>query len=562
MPIPRNIIQLFRGNKSNVPALAEGEPAFVKDEKRVYIGDSTGNIPMAMKSDIDSLGSQLADYTNYIEPINVFDYTKATVDKYASNYDPNGDVIITNKLGAAYSAYIPVKQGESYIAPNALGGVGVYATAIIFDANKKGIRRIMAVSAWDSLNPFTITDANAAYMIVNVNNAYPYRPLNQMMIVKGNVYPDEYIPYGKQYLGWYYPKPESKNTKVFFPNNIYGIKGEELRVYHRGCISCVNPYNFIIQRDNLQSNARYVSFPTTSAATNQDGKTLTVKDQITGKIISKKYSTAKLTVTDPATKSNPATVKNILCIGDSLTDAGVWTGELARRLIETGGTPAGYGWANYKFIGTKTDGSYKNEGNSGYSWEDYAYAPDDSAHGRPEVTTNPFWNSTLGKLDFKKYMTDNSFTGDIDYAVIMLGWNDWLALLRDVDTIIATAKIFVNALHTDYPNCKILLCGLNTTSPYPCSKTEMEIYTVNDFILRLSDAYDNKIANDATYSSYVRYVPITACFDAEYGMQHSQLPANSRTTETIKYCTDQVHPASNGYLQMADTILATFLTLI
>jgi hypothetical protein len=80
--------------------------------------------------------------------------------------------------------------------------------------------------------------------------------------------------------------------------------------------------------------------------------------------------------------------------------------------------------------------------------------------------------------------------------------------------------------------------------------------------LSLGYAYENEIANLAAYSDFVYYVPITACFDAEYGMQHSDIIANSRTAETVKYCTDQIHPAANGYLQMTDIILARFLSII
>ncbi|HNX81677.1 MAG TPA: SGNH/GDSL hydrolase family protein, partial [Candidatus Omnitrophota bacterium] len=323
-----------------------------------------------------------------------------------------------------------------------------------------------------------------------------------------------------------------------------------------------DPSHYYIYRDSGQTNVRYSYFPTTTAVSNQGGKKLTVKDQITGKIIAAKTSSSGLYITDPATKSNPLSVKNILVIGDSTTDSDTWVDEFGRRLTGAGGSPAGYEWTNYNFIGTNTDGTYNHEGRSGWTFEDFAYAPDDATHGRSEVTTNPFWNSGTASLDFAKYMTDNSFSGDIDYCVILLGWNDGLSLARTATTVGETAELFIDALHADYPNCKVLLCGINTSSPYPFNGTTLiPPYSLNKYALELAKVYD-ALASDATYSTFVKYVPVTACFDAEYGMQHSNVVANARTAETIRTCTDLIHPGASGYLQIADIVLATFLTLV
>jgi len=43
-------IRLRRGNKTDLPALAEGEPAFVKDEQEIYVGTSSGNINLTNRT--------------------------------------------------------------------------------------------------------------------------------------------------------------------------------------------------------------------------------------------------------------------------------------------------------------------------------------------------------------------------------------------------------------------------------------------------------------------------------------------------------------------------------
>lgn len=40
-------LQIKRGMKANMPTLAEGELGFTKDEKKVYIGTGTENVPVS-----------------------------------------------------------------------------------------------------------------------------------------------------------------------------------------------------------------------------------------------------------------------------------------------------------------------------------------------------------------------------------------------------------------------------------------------------------------------------------------------------------------------------------
>lgn len=72
-------IKFKRGAKAKLPKLDYGEPAFVSDEKELYIGTESGNIKLTSRSEIEDLetknnelSSQLedmAEYLNYM-PIN------------------------------------------------------------------------------------------------------------------------------------------------------------------------------------------------------------------------------------------------------------------------------------------------------------------------------------------------------------------------------------------------------------------------------------------------------------------------------------------------------------
>ena len=45
-------LQLKRGAKAKLPILSEGEPGFVTDEKKLYLGTGTENVPMAKDADL------------------------------------------------------------------------------------------------------------------------------------------------------------------------------------------------------------------------------------------------------------------------------------------------------------------------------------------------------------------------------------------------------------------------------------------------------------------------------------------------------------------------------
>lgn len=58
-----------------------------------------------------------------------------------------------------------------------------------------------------------------------------------------------------------------------------------------------------------------------------------------------------------------------------------------------------------------------------------------------------------------------------------------------------------------------------------------------------------------TYSSNFKFVDILPSFDIMYNMQFSNVPANYRNQSTlVKQGSNNVHPASSGYLQIADII--------
>jgi hypothetical protein len=102
-------IRFKRGPEVNLPSLEEGQPAFTKDTKRVFIGTDSGNIELAKQEGVDSvnveLGNARGGLPSLAERLNAVDSTLADI--------PN-QTYITEK----------VKKGELFISVKDYGAKG------------------------------------------------------------------------------------------------------------------------------------------------------------------------------------------------------------------------------------------------------------------------------------------------------------------------------------------------------------------------------------------------------------------------------------------------------
>lgn len=115
--------------------------------------------------------------------------------------------------------------------------------------------------------------------------------------------------------------------------------------------------------------ARY--FEVTPSAGNIGDHTLTISAHAPDGSVLKQASTVLRVSAAP---TNPSATKHIAILGDSLAAGGGWTNEFIRRLVGTGGTPAGNALTNYHFIGESLAGNiagYGITGNGGWRYADY-----------------------------------------------------------------------------------------------------------------------------------------------------------------------------------------------
>lgn len=115
-------LQFYRGPKNSIPALSVGEPGWVTDEERLYIGGSDGNVGVPNMADLEQVGSfyvsisgSEGSYTSDFgaqEIYAAYQTDKAVFAKIGENIIPLTHVSLS---GSTYSAQFNVISGiEGY----------------------------------------------------------------------------------------------------------------------------------------------------------------------------------------------------------------------------------------------------------------------------------------------------------------------------------------------------------------------------------------------------------------------------------------------------------------
>ena len=174
-----------------------------------------------------------------------------------------------------------------------------------------------------------------------------------------------------------------------------------------------------------------------------------------------------------------------------------------------------------------------------------------------QASGNPFWNESTSKVDFANYVTKQGKT-TLDYVYVLLGWNSHPLSIYSYKT---ATKTFINNILTAYPNCKIVLLGLQIPSQegvalnYGASGAYSNYYDLVNHVWNLNELY----AEIAAEYDNVSFVNVCGQFDTENNMSSGSRTVNVRNSTTETYQTNGVHPAPSGYYQIADACYRDFI---
>jgi len=168
---------------------------------------------------------------------------------------------------------------------------------------------------------------------------------------------------------------------------------------------------------------------------------------------------------------------------------------------------------------------------------------------------NPLWDLTNNKMSFVPYANEYS-GGAIDAVYVLLTWNGLSPFKTDFSSMMNSVKTFADTLHSEFPSAKLKIMGIQVPNQkdmheYGANGGYSDMYGMTFTAFMLNKAYQ-EFANQDGYSTWVEFVNVSSQFDSDYNMQVANKAVNTRNSDTEVVGANGVHPATSGYMQIAD----------
>ena len=353
---------------------------------------------------------------------------------------------------------------------------------------------------------------------------------------------------------------------IVLPAKLYAVAGHEFVLYYRNILRAMRPDDFVVSAkisNSAITNLRplyedYIRFTPTEALVGQHTITILVKSRRNWATVAEK------SVTLVVSADRAFTGKKVTFIGDSLTDDPTYPNEIANMSgggIVSVGTldgaegrsgAASYDYVNKSVICSKYANPFYNP-DTEYSLTLDAFY--DGAEPNLLTLDNSGSVSVLKHhFDFSYYMENNRATvGEPDAVFINLGSNGgnktsykavYIAFDAMVERIRAYSADLPIFIHLFPPKSEAGSIERNYSGQFGGLLNERTWYY--DIIQTYIDRYDN--------DPRVTLVPTYTMLDTVYDFKRETVAVSARNPiEVTMGQNDGVHPATPGYLHMADS---------
>lgn len=347
----------------------------------------------------------------------------------------------------------------------------------------------------------------------------------------------------------YNVNPEANSVPAYVPKISWALQGSEFRMYPLG----ITPANEVIFDKNFSSYDFLRETP-------ENANDISVGTFYRNGLGALKYvgnTTFKVT----GVPVSPSSTVYVQVIGNSLTQAGVWTDEFSRRLTGVGnGTgfndPAALNLSNIQFIGGRTSPSaiVPREGNGGWAVRNWLNNQNFGGN------FNRFWNPATEKFDLNYYITQMGYTGinasgsNLVFYIECL-WNS--VYTESLSSAILHLQELIDRIGASRSAAKIKILGLQTP-PLQFLKEERGMLS-QGAIMRDIIKYNEAIETLCDDNANAEFIAVSPFFHPDGAYPSVQLPVHLRAGEMKTYYTDYVHPNNKGYGQLADCAVLNFL---
>lgn len=267
---------------------------------------------------------------------------------------------ISSHTGSLIYAY-QANKGEAFHIEGILSNSSAYG----FFAFKEGSSAPVQGDSTNLLAPYGNVDKN----VVSLDYTTP----SDGWVLVGFTTSSVANRYSGYYWALYKQQIQTDSASLTPIKKINAVVGDTLQIFNRGISKVIDTkdYDFRMYCRYGSSYPRYFEY---TPASNNTGKQHLYVNlcNIGGQSLALRH--IELNVV--AKPSSPSSAKNILILGDSLTQAGIWPHETDERLTssrtKTDTMPAGLNLSNINFIGSMENSGTHYFGVGGWGWGSYA----------------------------------------------------------------------------------------------------------------------------------------------------------------------------------------------
>ena len=460
-----------------------------------------------------SLGS---DATEVIETIktsfNLVDnaFIKEVTPTKSTGY-MNPDGTVGNYSQFRYTQKIPVKVGNVITMRNDDTGATPRAMRVITAFN--GTLPVVASGTDANVSTYTVPDGINNIVVTVDNSANPNFTILQS-------------------TSGYISKADASNRipELVLPSKSIAVVGHEWNMYYDNVVDgLTDDYYIFCSGVSGKSYGNFLRFTPSNGDIGTHTITVNLYSKAKGSIVA--TSSFDLVVI-----ADSAPTKNVIFIGDSLTQEGTYINEI-QNVLSNG---------NIKSVGTRTevDSGYSglhHEGRAG--WSAYDYVEQSSKNG----VTNAFWNSNTSAFDFSNYMSVNGFS-DVDCVMLNLGTNGVEHTERTCDAI----GEIIASIHAYDSSIKVIVSLITPPATQDGCGNHNGMFDANAYkrnelklVEKYIELYDGVNSNVYVSEPYFN-------LDRLHDFATTTIAISSRNPNTMVVQNNNVHPSVYGYLKIAD----------